>query len=47
MKWVVVLDMVIVVYCEDNLFIYGGVVYDGIFVEKEGLKGILNIVEFV
>ncbi|MCH3066935.1 dihydroorotase, partial [Listeria monocytogenes] len=41
------LDMAIVAHCEDNSLIYGGVVDDGIFAEKEGLKGIPNIAESV
>ncbi|EHL2752192.1 amidohydrolase family protein, partial [Listeria monocytogenes] len=47
MKRAAALDMAIVAHCEDNSLIYGGVVHDGIFAEKEGLKGIPNIAESV
>lgn len=47
MKCVVKLDMVVVVYCEENMFINKGCVYEGKFFEKYGLNGILLVCEFV
>lgn len=47
MKWVVVIDKVIVVYCEDNFLIYGGSVYEGIFFKVNGFNGIFFVCEFV
>lgn len=41
------LDMAVVAHCEDNSLVYGGVVHDGKFAQKEGLKGIPNIAESV
>ncbi|MBC2255227.1 dihydroorotase [Listeria ivanovii] len=47
MKQAAKLDKAIVAHCEDNSLIYGGVVHDGAFAKKEGLKGIPNIAESV
>lgn len=44
---VVKVNKVIVVYCEDNLLIYGGVMYEGKCSKELGILGILNICEFV
>ncbi len=41
------LDMAVVAHCEDNSLVYGGVVHDGKFARKVGLKGIPNIAESV
>lgn len=47
MKKVVLLNKVIVVYCEDNDLINKGCVYDGKFVKEYGLNGIFFICEVV
>ncbi|WP_163653970.1 dihydroorotase [Listeria sp. PSOL-1] len=47
MKQAAKLNRAIVAHCEDNSLVYGGVVHDGKFAKKEGLKGIPNIAESV
>lgn len=41
------LNKVIVVYCEDNFFIRGGVMYEGKRSVEFGIKGIFLICELI
>lgn len=45
MKEVVVLNMVFVVYMEDEFLLFGGVMYEGEVFKKLGLLGILSVME--